>query len=76
MAKFLKCSILFLSLLPVVLPCIYASELFFFDGSKEKDDGAAKLTEVKNGRVKNIAVNLEESVESQKVRRIFSLHVF
>lgn len=45
MAKFLKFSLLFLSLLPVVLPCIYASELFFYDASKETSDGIAKSVE-------------------------------
>ena len=67
MAKFLKCSILFLSLLPVVLPCIYASELFLFDGSKEKDDSGAKSKEMGSESVKNAAVNLDESVKSQNV---------
>ena len=69
MAKILKCSVLFLSLLPVVLPCIYASELFTFDRSKEKDDEIAKSVEDGTDRVKNTATHDgKSSLESQKAR--------
>ena len=68
MAKFLKCSLLFLSLLPVVLPCIYASELFLFDKSKEEEAGAEKLAEDGNGRI-NAGISADQSRKSQIVRR-------
>ena len=67
MAKFLKFSVLFLSLLPVVLPCIYASELFFFDASKKADDGIAKSVEEPEKAGKDSKMNEEESQKVEKV---------
>jgi len=48
----------------VVLPCIYASELFLFDKSKEQDAGAEKVTEDGNGRI-NAGINADQSRKSQ-----------
>ena len=60
--------VLFCSLIPVVLPCIYASELFLFDASKEIDGGIQKAVESVD-KEKNIGekMNLEKAGHIQQV---------
>ena len=56
----------------MVLPCIYASELFLFDKSKEQDAGAEKVTEDGNGRI-NAGINADQSRKSQIVIRSYNV---
>lgn len=53
MDKLIKLFLVFCSLLPVVLPCIYASELFLYD--RTKDEMAGPAMEAGDGRPNNVA---------------------
>ena len=68
MRDYLRLCVLFCSFIPVVLPCIYASELFLFDASKEIDGGIQKAVESVD-KEKNIGekMNLEKAGHIQQV---------
>ena len=72
MLAYIKFSVIFCSLLPVVLPCIYASELFMFDASKKKDLGIEKAvhdsaTDQGGNSIKQESLSMEEALKIQQV---------
>ena len=75
MLAYIKFSVIFCSLLPVVLPCIYASELFMFDASK-KDLGIEKAVhdsaaadQGPGNSIKQESLSMEEALKIQQVKK-------